>query len=77
MLKLMGRTSEEGARTLTSAIAAGDETHGQYLSECQVKPASAFIRSSEGQQVQARIWAEMLDRLETISPGSTKALGAA
>ncbi|KAI5367672.1 hypothetical protein Slin15195_G028030 [Septoria linicola] len=67
MLKLMGRKSEEGARTLTSAIAAGKQTHGQYLSECQVKPASAFVRSIEGH----------LDRLEIISPGSTKVLGAA
>ncbi|EGP83524.1 uncharacterized protein MYCGRDRAFT_49497 [Zymoseptoria tritici IPO323] len=72
LLKRIGRTSEEGARTLTSAIAAGSETHGHYLSECQVKPASIFVRSEQGQQVQVKVWKELLDILEKVSPGVTK-----
>ena len=70
LLKRIGRTAESGARTLTSAIAAGSETHGQYLSECQVKKASVWMRSAESQETQIEMWEEMVDTLEMISPGS-------
>jgi retinol dehydrogenase 12 len=33
---LVGRSAEEGARTLLHAAAGGKETHGQYLSDCEV-----------------------------------------
>lgn len=69
LLKLIGRTADIGARTLTSAIAAGPETHGQYVSECRVKHASAFVRSDEGRQLQAQLWRELVQMLEMISPG--------
>ncbi|KAF2717960.1 NAD(P)-binding protein [Polychaeton citri CBS 116435] len=69
LLKLIGRTSEIGARTLTSAIAAGEETHGRYLSECQTKPSSVWVRSQEGQEAQKRMWIELLDTLDRVSPG--------
>ncbi|QIW97078.1 hypothetical protein AMS68_002596 [Peltaster fructicola] len=72
MLKLIGRTPEEGARCLTSAITAGKDTHGQYLSECRVKPASVFVRSSEGQQLQRTLFKELLQVIERIAPGATK-----
>lgn len=74
LLRLIGRTTEIGARTLTSAIAAGTETHGHYLSECQVKPASVWVRSEDGKDVQGRVWSELLNRLEDVSPGINKAL---
>jgi retinol dehydrogenase-12 len=74
LLKAIGRTGEVGARTLTSAIAAGDNTHGQYLSECQVKPASAFVRSYQGRQVETKVWKELLELLDSVSPGVTDAL---
>lgn len=34
---LMGRTAEAGSRTLIHGAAAGAESHGKYLSECEVK----------------------------------------
>lgn len=74
MLKLIGRKGEVGARTLTSAIAAGEQTHGQYLSECQIKPASAWVRSNEGHDTQEKLWKELSDLFERIAPGSTEAL---
>jgi retinol dehydrogenase-12 len=33
---LLARSAEEGARTLLHAAAGGKETHGQYLSDCEV-----------------------------------------
>lgn len=74
MLKLIGREAEVGARTLTSAIAASRESHGQYLSECQVKRASLFVRSGEGRLVQQRVWNELVETIETISPRAIRNL---
>jgi retinol dehydrogenase-12 len=66
MLRLIGRTGEVGARTLVSAIIAGLETHGQYLSESQVKNASVWVRSNEGKRFQKEIWIELEDILTRI-----------
>lgn len=66
MLRLIGRTGEVGARTLVSAITAGPETHGEYLSESQVKNASVWVRSSEGKRVQKEIWSELEEILSKI-----------
>lgn len=33
----VGRTAEEGSRTLVHAAVAGPETHGKYLSDCEDK----------------------------------------
>lgn len=59
MLRLIGRTGEVGARTLISAIAAGPETHGRYLSESRIKNASVWVRSTEGKWAQKEVWAEL------------------
>lgn len=69
------RTSEEGSRTLVHGVTSGQETHGQYLSECQVKDMSAFVRSARGTEAQRRIYAELVTRLEQISPGITEIVG--
>lgn len=74
LLRLIGRTPEVGARTLTSALAADESTHGHYLSECQVKPASVWVRSQEGQETQLRVWRELIDRLNGIQPGVSETL---
>ncbi|KAF2171009.1 hypothetical protein M409DRAFT_64004 [Zasmidium cellare ATCC 36951] len=66
LLRLIGRSPEVGARTLTSALAADESTHGQYLSECQVKHASVWVRSQRGQNTQLREWKELIDRLDRI-----------
>lgn len=34
--KLVARSAQEGARTLLHAAAGGENTHGQYLSDCEV-----------------------------------------
>lgn len=69
-LRLIGRSSEAGSRTLVhSATAAGKESHGEYLSECQVKKTSSFVRSTKGKATQARLWDELIGKLEKIRPG--------
>ncbi|KAK0110153.1 hypothetical protein ONS95_002805 [Cadophora gregata] len=68
---MIGRTAEAGSRTLVHGVTAGDETHGQYLSECLVKTESSFVRSREGDRIQKRLWVELCDIIERLSPGAT------
>ena len=72
MLRLVGRTGEVGARTLTHAASAGQETHGKYVSECQVKAESTFVRSEEGLIVEEKFGSELRDLLESIQSGVTQ-----
>ena len=37
MRRLLGRTAEEGSRTQLHAAVAGKESHGKYVSECQIR----------------------------------------
>jgi len=69
---LIARTTEMGSRTLVAGAAGGDETHGQYLSDCKVAEVSEFVRSEEGKKTQERVYTELLDILEKIQPGITK-----
>lgn len=66
LLRLMGRTCEEGSRTLVHATSVGKKAHGKYLSESQVKSESAFVRSETGRQVQERFGNELQRTLEHI-----------
>jgi len=34
---LLARTSEQGSRTLLHAAVAGVESHGKYVSDCEIK----------------------------------------
>lgn len=70
-LRVMGRTGEVGARTLTHAASAGRETHGKYLSECQVKDESLFVRSEAGRHIQEKLGIDLEEALVQIQAGET------
>ncbi|KAI9723549.1 MAG: hypothetical protein M1828_004145 [Chrysothrix sp. TS-e1954] len=72
MLRLIGRTGEEGSRTLVDAAVAGIETQGKYLSDCSIKPESTWVRSKASLETERAVWAELVDILEGIRPGVTK-----
>ena len=63
------RSTEVGSRTLVYAAAAGAESHGQYLSDCEVAPLASFVDSPDGKDVGDRLWKELKQILETIQPG--------
>jgi NAD(P)-dependent dehydrogenase (short-subunit alcohol dehydrogenase family) len=73
MVKTIGRESEHGARTLVHGAVAGKESHGQYLSECQVKKYSPFVKSAEGDRTAKRLWQELSAIYEEVRPGCTQA----
>ena len=37
MRRISGRTAEEGSRTLLHGAFAGKESHGKFLSDCEIK----------------------------------------
>lgn len=58
------------------ASTAGPETHGKYLSDCEIHEPEAFITSKEGWEVQERLAAELFNELfkelETIERGVSR-----
>ncbi|KAF6238304.1 hypothetical protein HO173_003584 [Letharia columbiana] len=74
-LRIMGGTGEEGSRTLVHASSADKMPHSKYLSECQVKPESQFVRSEVGQHVQERVANELRKALEQIQLARKGRLG--
>lgn len=66
---LLARSTEAGSRTLVHAATSGPQSHGQYLSNCQITAPAAFVTSSEGREVQDRVWEELSQKLEAIKPG--------
>lgn len=63
---VIGRTSEAGSRTLVHAVTAGQETHGEYVSECMVKAQSDYMRSEKGAQIGKRLYDETWRRMRRI-----------
>lgn len=70
--RLVGRSTEMGSRTLVAAATAGEESHGQYMTDCLVREPSSWVRSDQGSQAQKRVYDELLTILEGIEPGITK-----
>ena len=68
---IMGRTAEEGGRTLLHGGFAGEECHGKYLSECRAREEQVpdWVTNESGQKIQQRLWNELSDILNRVSPG--------
>jgi len=69
---LIGRSTETGSRTLVAAAAAGEVSHGVYMTDCKLGEVSKWVRSDEGRAAQKRVYQELLKILEEIEPGITK-----
>jgi len=70
--RLIGRTTEVGSRTLVEAAKAGEETHGIYMTDCQVGEVSRWVQSEDGVKAQQRVYAELITILEGIETGISK-----
>ena len=71
MAMIFRRTGEMGSRTLVHGALAGRESDGNYLSECQVKEQSTYVRSGEGKEMSRRLYKEVVERLERAEKGVT------
>lgn len=67
--KIAGRTPEAGSRTLVHAAGAGVETHGMYLDNCEVGRIAEWIADERRVKIQEKLWREVGEKLESISPG--------
>ncbi|KAJ3222810.1 hypothetical protein HDU81_009598 [Chytriomyces hyalinus] len=65
---LVARSTEVGSRTLVHALTIGKESHGQYLTACQVEEPAPFVLSVEGAKTQKRLWDELAQILEQVRP---------
>lgn len=59
--------TEKGARNFAYA-AICDDPSGSYISECQAKPVSEFVRSEKGKQVQQKVWNELKEIWVEVEP---------
>ena len=66
---MQARTTEVGSRTLVDAACKGPESHGKYLSDCEIQDPATFVMSAEGTKTQKRVWTELSEKLEHIHPG--------
>ncbi|KAJ4302223.1 hypothetical protein N0V88_002359 [Collariella sp. IMI 366227] len=74
VMYLIGRSIEEGSRTLMAAVAAGRESHGKYVDSGKIDEPSDFVLSEKGKAVQKRVWEELMEILEGIEPGVTASI---
>ena len=65
----LARSTEYGSRTLVSGACFSPESHGAYLADCMIRDTSPFVQSAEGAKTQRRVWEELSQKLEKISPG--------
>ena len=68
---VLARSTEAGSRALVHAASSGVDSHGKYLSNCEITLPAPFVISADGKQVQDRVWSELVQKLETIKPGVT------
>ncbi|OPB45366.1 short-chain dehydrogenase/reductase [Trichoderma guizhouense] len=73
---IMGRSPEMGSRTLIHGIAADEESHGKYLTACEIREdhIPEWVTNEAGQVLQKQIWTELLEKLEKIQPGVVTAV---
>ncbi|KAF5020319.1 hypothetical protein F66182_7695 [Fusarium sp. NRRL 66182] len=67
----VGRSAEWGSRSLLFGMAAGEESHGKYLSYCEIteKWVPEWVDNQLGQQWASAIWDEVALELEKVQSG--------
>ncbi|TGO32755.1 hypothetical protein BHYA_0291g00110 [Botrytis hyacinthi] len=64
----MGRTTEEGARSLVFATSFGKESHGKYVGNGGLLSESCFVTSKDGAAAGEKLWTQLSSKLERIRP---------
>jgi len=75
VLFLIGRTAEVGGRTLVLGAAAGEESHGEYMSDGENQEVEKWIYRDVGRKAQQKVWEQTMGVLEERSPGLAKKVG--
>ena len=72
ILRLIGRTPEQGSRTLMAGAFAGAEAQGRYMADCVVAEFPKIMQGEAGRLMGEKVWAQLLAELEKIEPGVSK-----
>lgn len=72
LMSVIARSTEVGSRTLLHGGAQNASSHGCYLSGCQISEPSPLIMGPGGDELQERVWREIVTKLEAIQPGVTR-----
>jgi len=69
--QVFARSTEVGSRSLLAGASADTNSHGAYMSDGAVAQnmLSRFVTSEEGLATQKKVWTQMSEILEGISPG--------
>jgi NAD(P)-dependent dehydrogenase (short-subunit alcohol dehydrogenase family) len=65
---MVGRTLEEGSKTLVDAALRGPEAHGKFLDHQKIARMAPLIVSEEGEKIRTQVWGEILGVLGRIAP---------
>ncbi|ESZ92045.1 hypothetical protein SBOR_7575 [Sclerotinia borealis F-4128] len=65
----MGRTTEEGARSLVFATSLGKESHGKHVGDGGLLSESFFVTSKDGSATGEKLWNQLSSKLQKIRPG--------
>ncbi|KAJ4307260.1 hypothetical protein N0V88_000642 [Collariella sp. IMI 366227] len=66
---LMGRTAEDGSRTLLHGAVGGVETHGKFLESCEIGEDTTLPDWVKDVEVQKHTWDAIAKELEVTAPG--------
>ncbi|KZP18219.1 NAD(P)-binding protein [Athelia psychrophila] len=72
MKLLLARGTEAGSRGLVYATQYGPESHGKWVYDNTIHAPGKYVTTPEGQKVEKRLWNELVEALEKISPGVTQ-----
>ncbi|PVH96949.1 putative short-chain dehydrogenase [Periconia macrospinosa] len=70
--KMFARETEVGSRLLVDVSSASSASHGHYLPDGKIVTLVGMCKGKEGQELKARLWAELSPKLEGIHEGVTK-----
>ncbi|KAH7324526.1 hypothetical protein B0I35DRAFT_458253 [Stachybotrys elegans] len=63
--KLVARTADVGARTITdAAVNHGTGSHGQYLEDGKIQPLAPLVYKPEGLKIAEQLWKETMEDLK-------------
>jgi hypothetical protein len=65
---MVGRTLEEGSKTLVDAVLRGPDAHGKFLDHQKVARMAPLIDSKEGEKLRTKVWGEILGVLGRVAP---------
>ena len=78
IMAFMARSTECGSRNLVAAAIAGKESHGCYMSDCEVQEGSVapYMLDERGKAIQRGLYEQTMEVLEGIEKGIGRNVGA-